>query len=191
MKKTIILVTLMIAASIAVFGQTNSDSTQTENDKKEVIALANELSKAKINFDATVIERIIADDFKETSPVDGEMDKARLIELYKGMQKEMQKVPPPIGERIISYKSSYTEVSFYGNTAIFNERQEFVIQNFQSGKKSIDGADVSMVAVKRNGRWAIVFWTERPDQNYRMQKNYTNQKVTPTKTDPAKKLKKP
>lgn len=86
MKKTITIVALIIAVSINIFGQTNNNSIQTDNDQKEVIALASEMNKARINLfsDASVLERIIADDFKDTSSTDGEIiAKSRLIEMYK------------------------------------------------------------------------------------------------------------
>lgn len=168
MKKTIILVGLIIAASINIFGQTNNNSTQTDNDKKEVIALASELNKAKINFfaDASVLERIIADDYKETSLLDGEITKSRLI----GMGKEWSKKLPSSGERLVSYTSTETQVRFYGDTAILTEAQEWVIKNYPDGKNSIDGGEFFMVAIKRNGRWGIVFWGDTPDPNYTLQK---------------------
>lgn len=188
MKKIIIMVALIIAVSINIFGQTNN-STQTDNDRKEVIALAAEwnkvqinfeLNEAKINFNAAALERIMADDFKETSPTDGEITKARWIEMYKAIYK----APLPPGERLVSYTSTETQVRFYGDTAIFTENQEWVIKDYPSGKKSIDGGEFYMVAIKRNGRWGIVFWGDTPDFNY------TLQKPKPTKIRVSKKSKK-
>lgn len=188
MKKIIIMTVLIIAASITAFGQTNN-SAQTDNDRKEIIALAAEwnkalinfeLNEAKINFNASALERIIADDFKVTSPTDGEITKSRWIEMYK----EIRKAPFPPGERLVSYTSTETQVRFYGDTAIFTENQEWVIKDYPSGKKSIDGGLFYMVAIKRNGRWGIVFWGDTPDFNY------TIQKPKPTKTGSSKKSKK-
>ena len=186
MKKIIIMIALIIAVSINIFGQTNS-SIQTDNDKKEVIALAAEwnkvlinfeLNEAKINFNVAVLERIMADDFKETSPTDGEITKSRFIKMYK----EMHKSPLPPGERLVSYKSTDTQVRFYGDTAIFTEKQEWVIKDYPSGKKSIDGGLFYMVAIKRNGHWGIVFWGDTPDFNYTIPK--------PSKTRVSKQSKK-
>lgn len=188
MKKTIIMVGLIIAVSINIFGQTNN-SAQTDNDKKEIIALAAEwnkvlinfeLNEAKINFNAAALERIIADDFKVTSPTDGEITKARWIEMYK----EIHKAPLSPGERLVSYTSTDIQVRFYGDTAIFTENQEWVIKDYPSGKKSIDGGLFYMVAIKRNGRWGIVFWGDTPDFNY------TIQKPKPSKTRVSKQSKK-
>ena len=188
MKKIIIMIALIIAVSINIFGQTNS-SIQTDNDKKEVIALAAEwnkvlinfeLNEAKINFNVAVLERIMADDFKETSPTDGEITKSRFIKMYK----EMHKSPLPPGERLVSYTSTDTQVRFYSDTAIFTEKQEWVIKDYPSGKKSIDGGLFYMVAIKRNGQWGIVFWGDTPDFNYKIQK------PKPSKIRVSKKLKK-
>ena len=157
MKKVIILVALMIAVSISIFGQKNNKSGQTDNDRKAVISITAELSKAKFKVDVSALKRIIADDYKEIDPIDGEFTKSRMIEIYK----EIQTKP---GDRFVSYQPSDTQIRFYNNTAIFTESQKWVLKSSISGKQSIYDVQFVMVAVKRNGRWQVVFWGDSPEQ---------------------------
>jgi hypothetical protein len=156
MKKIIIPVALIMAVSISIFGQKNNKSAKTDNDKKAVISIAAELNKAKINLDVSALERIIADDYKEIDPIDGEFTKSRMIAIYK----EFQTKP---GDRFVSYNPSDMQVRFYDNTAIFTESQTWILKDSSSGKESISYVQFLMVAVKRNGRWQVVFWGDTPE----------------------------
>lgn len=166
MKRTIILVALIIATSVPVLGQA-SGKKPDKNDKakKEVVALAKEYANALVKRDATTMGRILADDYGDVSTIGLPTLKHMIVEFFK---------EPPAGSprlEAINFDDNRTFVRVYDNAAVLITKitlkwqgsKEELAKKWASIMPLSDAYIVTLVAVKKNGNWQIVSTHESED----------------------------
>lgn len=151
MKRTLLMIALVIAASSLSFGQTTANSTsrtgQSGTAEQEIGALNREWINAVINRDAAATERILADDFTNTEANGAVTTKAQILAAYKTPQN------PNMG-KLEAIEATNGKLQVYGDmavlTALVTTRGRNKEQPFS------DSSRMTIVYVKRQGRWQPV-----------------------------------
>ena len=143
MKRTLMIIALVTAASTFALIQTGSVAGGQGGDEQTLMRIEQELTDAMLKGDASAVERHYADAFTFTTP-DGETaDKAQVVSSLKtgALKFEASKIDD-------------MKVRVYGDTAVVTSRT--------TDKGSVNGVDVSGqyrwmdVFVRRGGRWQLV-----------------------------------
>ena len=149
MKKTILLVALLLAATIFIFGQkTDQQMVKTDKDTQQVNALTKSYLDAVIKRDSAAIDRILADDYMEFSHFGDVYNKSQILDEYKSP------VSADAG-KLESFDVTEQKVRIYDNTAVSTAR---ITAHFttKDGKPGTDATYYTVVAVKKNGQWQMV-----------------------------------
>jgi ketosteroid isomerase-like protein len=144
MKRTIILAAVVVAAASLAFGHTKSRKSRPRSKDVQVLEqMQRDWSKAVLNRDTNALKRIIAEDFVITDS-DGNVGTraACLAELKSGVLALDSAGPEDI------------KVKMYGNMAVITER--LTAQGTYRGAAYLGPERVTVVAVKRNGRWQVI-----------------------------------
>jgi hypothetical protein len=84
MKRTTIIIVLLNAASISVFGQkSDKKSYKTNGAKEQVTALVTQYAQAMVNKDTAVLERILSEDYSDIDSAGFPMGKVMVINWAK------------------------------------------------------------------------------------------------------------
>ena len=127
----------------------------------EILGLVRKLAEAQKNYDAAMLDEILAPDYVEISPA-GEVDpRAKVLDFYAPAKKSAR------GGDLVSYELDEITSRIYGDTAIVVARLPFTL-------KTPDGQSVSrafrctFVCRKTGGKWRIAstqYTGIRPAQN--------------------------
>ena len=148
MQRTILLVMLIIATSLSVFGQkTNKASSKMSKNEQEVKALAGEFANAVVKKDAAALERLLANDFIDISPGGPLSPRAQFIDEYKN--------PPAnaVKHESAEIVADSSKVRFYGDVAVMTALWTW--RGTANGQVFNAVLVTTMVAAKKNGRWQI------------------------------------
>jgi ketosteroid isomerase-like protein len=132
-----------VCVAVLVFGVTILAQTQTESVEQELIRLENEWAAAAVEHDATTIDKIVADDFIDTTSNGTVLTKAQMLEYIKSHKEE-----------VISFVTDEWKVRVYGDAAVVNARNTIKIQ-FE-GKEATKQERFTDTWIKRDGRWKCV-----------------------------------
>jgi ketosteroid isomerase-like protein len=140
MKKTLLILVIMLAASPLAFGQTANRNSKAE---REVAKVNEEYDEAIVRRDAGAYERILADDFIFTN-FDGEVS---------NKTQELEKIKS--GDLKFEFgRSDDVRIKIYGKTAVVTAR--FTAKGQSKSKDFTVLERYTAVFVKRKGRWQLV-----------------------------------
>ena len=142
MKQLLLVVLLCIASSIAS-AQSIKQEARDEQVKTELIALVNKYHDAIAKKDAVIIERLLADDFGETS-LGADNANTKQIVLYVN----------PMSTTFEISKLEYSTVTLHKNFAVVTGISK--IKGTANNQTNEDDSIVTTVCVKREGQCRIV-----------------------------------
>ena len=150
MQKTILLVALIIAISLSIFGQaTFTQSGKMSKTEQAVTDLVTEYGNAIIKRDTATVERVLADDFMGVN-TNGEMSsKSQVVA-------NLAKPVSPTAGKLEGFEASDSKVRVYDDTAIVTARLTVRGQTEKGEAYKTLWATVTFVAAKIKGRWQIV-----------------------------------
>jgi ketosteroid isomerase-like protein len=155
MQKTILLVALIIATSLSIFGQMNDkQSSKMAKTEQEVMTLAIEFANSIVKSDVGAMERLLADDFMDVSPNGTMTSKSQFIAANKNP------LPANAG-KLEAIDVSESKVRVYGDAAVMTARTTLRGQTANGQAYNTVNATVA-VFVKNNGRWQIAAVTVVP-----------------------------
>lgn len=146
MKRTIIIVALIIAASISVFGQ---KADKTGKAKEQVTALTTELANALVKGDTATLERILSDDYAAIG-LNGLPETRKLLIDYFKLNANNASVP-----KLTAIDLGESYVRIYGDTAVMvaPATAKWRGANNQTGEQIYTA---TLIAVRKNGNWQFV-----------------------------------
>lgn len=153
MKRTIIIVALIIIASISAFGQmSDKKPDKTSKAKEQVTALATEFANALVKGDTATLERILSSDYVDVNPDGFPTPKKLYIDYFKVNANNANGYALKAINIDFSLSSS---IRIYGDTAIMVvlATPEWRGANNQT-KNQLYTA--TLVAIKKNGQWQFV-----------------------------------
>jgi ketosteroid isomerase-like protein len=149
MQKTIFMAVIVIAASLSIFGQTtDTKSSKMSKTEQDLTALTTEYANALVKRDTAVIERSLADDFMDISPTGVMTSKSQLVDAFKNP------VSPTAG-KLEAIEASDSKIRVYSDAAVMTARVTWRGQTAKGEAYNVVRS-VTLVAVKKNGRWQIV-----------------------------------
>src|SRR5262249_36611488 len=113
------------------------------NAEQEVRRLEQEYDKAWLQQDAAAFERLLADDVKQIDPEGKVLSKAEIVANAKSGNVKFE-----VGQ------SDDVKVRVYGDTAVLNGR--WTEKSTDKGKPFAGTLQMTIVWVKRNGKWQVV-----------------------------------
>ncbi|MBC7900086.1 MAG: nuclear transport factor 2 family protein [Saprospiraceae bacterium] len=149
MRKPILLVALIIATSLSVFGQkTDKQSSKISKADQEIKALAVEFVNAVVKKDAVALERLLTDDFIDVSPGSPISSRAEFIDEYKN--------PPANAVKHDSAEivAGSAKIRFYDDTALITARWAW--RGTANGQAFSAVLVTTLVGAKKNGRWQVM-----------------------------------
>jgi len=126
-----------------VFGVVILAQTQTECVEQELIRLENVWAAAAVKHDATTIDKMVTDDFIDTTSGGSVLTKAQMLEYAKTDKLEY-----------ISFVTDEWKVRVYGDAAVVNARNTIKMQ--WEGKEATKQERFTDTWIKRGGRWKCV-----------------------------------
>jgi ketosteroid isomerase-like protein len=132
-----------VCVAVLVFGVAILAKTQTESVEQELMRLENEWAGAAVEHDAITIDKMVADDFIDTTSNATVLTKAQMLEYIKSYKEE-----------VISFVTDEWKVRIYGDAAVVNARNTIKIQ-FE-GKEATKQERFTDTWIKRDGRWKCV-----------------------------------
>lgn len=159
MKRTIILVALIIATSVPIIGQASGKkSDKNDKAKKEVVALATEYANALVKRDTATMERILSDDYGDISTTGLPTPKSLMIKFFKGLSADAPRL------EAINLDDTWTFVRVHDNAAVLVTKitlkwqgsKEELAKKWGSIMPMSDAYVVTLVAIRKNGSWQIV-----------------------------------
>lgn len=143
MKRILIVVILVVAASLFLSQTTRSSANQKGNDEQAVRQLLNELYAALGHNDDAVLDRIYADDYTLVNESGDLTTKAPRLAAIKSGELKFESV---------SFEDA--KIRLYGNTAVATYR---TMSKAQFKGQDIGGQfRVTVTLVKIKGRWQVV-----------------------------------
>jgi uncharacterized protein (TIGR02246 family) len=114
----------------------------------EILGLIRQLAEAQKNYDAAVLDEILAPDYVEISPA-GELDsRAKVLSFYAPEKKSARQ-----GE-LVSYELDEITSRIYGDTAIVVARLPFTMKT-PDGQSMSRAFRCTFVCRKMRGKWRI------------------------------------
>jgi hypothetical protein len=150
MKRTIIIITFIIVASISAFGQTpDKKSDKTSKAKEQVTALAVELANALVKGDTAALERILSVDCGTIGPGGLPLNREMVIRYFK-VNENNASVP-----KLVAIDLGESSIRIYGDTAVMEVASvvKWRTPDNETGKKTYMA---TLVAVRKNGNWQFV-----------------------------------
>jgi ketosteroid isomerase-like protein len=129
---------VVLAFGVAILAQTQAGGVE-----QELIRLENEWVAAAVEHDATTIDKMVADDFIDTTSNGTVLTKAQMLEYIKSYKEE-----------VISIVTDEWKVRVYGDAAVVNARNTIKIQ--LEGKEATKQERFTDIWTKRDGRWKCV-----------------------------------
>jgi len=116
--------------------------------EEEINTLLRRFTEAQKNYDARVLDEILAPDYVELSPL-GEVDpRAKVIAFYAPEKKNER------GGELVSYGLDEMTTRIYGDTAIIVARLPFTLKT-PDGQTSSRALRCTIVCRKMRGKWRI------------------------------------
>ena len=150
MKRIITIATLMITAASFTLGQTTDNQTKPAGAKvastgveQELTQLDREWTQALVRGDASILERVFADDYSATNALGKTVTKAEAIADLKSGANKLESNDP----------DNYS-VRVFGDTAVMTH--DGVRKGQRDGKAFAERYRSLHVFVKRGGRWQAV-----------------------------------
>lgn len=135
---------LAIILSMLVSGQTGMNSRRPSiGAVEEVLKLSKEYDRATVSGDASVLERILADEYRYIGATGSVFNKADTLKFARSGEMKLQ-----------SGRSDEVEARGFGNTVVLTGR--WTSRGTANGKAFSDVDRYTSVYVKTNGRWRIV-----------------------------------
>ena len=117
--------------------------------EEEINTLLRRFTEAQKNYDARVLDEILAPDYVEISPL-GEVDpRAKVIAFYAPEKKSERG-----GGELVSYGLDEMTTRIYGDTAIIVARLPFTLKT-PDGETSSRALRCTIVCRKMRGKWRI------------------------------------
>ncbi len=143
MKHTLVIAVVMLAAMSIALGQKQSAKRDQRKVEQAIRRLDDERIQAQIHADATVLDRIIADDFIGVGPSGTVRTKPQVIADFTSGDLKFQ-----------SITTDEVQVRVYGNTAVETGRSTMTGQD--KGKDVARDTRFTRVWVNQRGRWRLV-----------------------------------
>jgi len=116
--------------------------------EEEINTLLRRFTEAQKNYDARVLDEILAPDYVEISPL-GEVDlRAKVLSFYAPEKKNER------GGELVSYGLDEMTARIYGDTAIIVARLPFTLKT-PDGETSSRALRCTIVCRKMRGKWRI------------------------------------
>ena len=116
--------------------------------EEEINTLLRQFTEAQKNYDARVLDEILATDYVEISPL-GEVDpRAKVLGFYAPEKKSER------GGELVSYGLDEMTARIYGDTAIIVARLPFTLKT-PDGQTSSRALRCTIVCRKMRGKWRI------------------------------------
>ena len=144
MKRTLVIVVVILAATSIALGQRQSAKRdQRRNVEQAIRQLDNERIQAQIHADAAALDRLYADDFIGVGPSGTVRTKPQVLADFTSSALKFQ-----------SITTDEVQVRVYGNTAVETGLSTMTGQD--KGKAVPRDARFTRVWVKQRGRWRLV-----------------------------------
>ncbi|MGB9180487.1 MAG: nuclear transport factor 2 family protein [Pyrinomonadaceae bacterium] len=147
MKRMLVVVVLMLAASCLCFGQTEKKaSSKDEKAKQELMQLERDIGKANVSRDYAFFDRVEAEEFIFTDSGGGMTTKKEDLEGVKA--------PANPDSKLLSYEVDEMKVMLYGKMAVVTGRS--TLKGVNKGQEWTGQSRFTDVFVWRDSRWQIV-----------------------------------
>ena len=144
MRRTSIILALIVAASLPVLSQRAGKTKAVVEDERAVRAVIAELADAGRRRDAAAIERLYAPDFFHTNADGSVMTREQVLASYRA----------PATARFESNEQAEDRVELYGDAAVVGGR--VTLKGRTNDQPFVRKWRVTYVLVRRGGRWQIV-----------------------------------
>ena len=148
MKRSLIIIALVIAATSPGLGQATGkkSSSKEERAKEALMQLERDIGRANVNRDAAFFERMEADEFIFTDSGGGLTTKKEDVDSVKA--------PANPDSRLLSYEVDDMKVMLYDKTAVVTGRS--TLKGVNKGQEWTGQSRFTDVFVWRDNRWQIV-----------------------------------
>jgi uncharacterized protein (TIGR02246 family) len=144
MRRTLLIIVAVIAASLLTFGQAIGQRlSRNSTAEQEVRQLENERQEAILRNDVRALDRLMADDYVVTTVGGRVANKSDELALYRSGSRRTQ-----------SWDADDIRVRIYGNVAVVTGQA--VVKDTLRGEGRDFQFRFTHVWVRRQGRWQIV-----------------------------------
>ena len=154
MKRVVYLLILCLCLAQIVLGENPAMLKSRENEEKELIALEQRRSQAIARHDMKFLEEIYADDFRGVTAIGYEVDKAKLMQVFK------------LDDPRTKFSTDDLSARVFGKAAIVTGR----LTGRTPAGEITSQSRYMHVYVKRGNRWQIVAGQGTPLRTLESQK---------------------